>query len=141
MRTNYTSPPNLLDIFDLTSGVTIHENGKSKAAVVKKNNLNEKGRLRMNKTEYYQMSQKSGTIKPPGRGGESDLKSAKSMMKTSPVGNTFSAFGKGIGSKTAKQTDQMMATAGKDTTMYDTIGGDAEDTQTDFGKTIKVNST
>lgn len=55
MRTNYTSPPNLLDIFDLTSGVTIHENGKSKAAVVKKNNLNEKGRLRMNKTEYYQM--------------------------------------------------------------------------------------
>ena len=62
-------------------------------------------------------------------------------MKTSPVGNTFSAFGKGIGSKTAKQTDQMMATAGKDTTMYDTIGGDAEDTQTDFGKTIKVNST
>lgn len=55
MRTNYTAPPNLFDVFELADGVTIYENGKQKVNNAKKATMMENGKTRMNKTQFAQL--------------------------------------------------------------------------------------
>jgi hypothetical protein len=55
MRTNYTAPPNLFDVFELADGVTIYENGKQKVNNAKKATMIDNGKTRMNKTQFAQL--------------------------------------------------------------------------------------
>ena len=53
MKTNYTAPPNLFDVFEMADGVTITENGKQKQGTgAKRGTLIENGKTRMNKTQF-----------------------------------------------------------------------------------------
>ena len=59
LKTNYTAPPSLIDNFVLKPGVSLTENGKTKQEKAKKSAMDDKGRMRMTKTEYAAMSHKT----------------------------------------------------------------------------------
>lgn len=52
MKSNYTAPPQLQEVFEMADGVTITENGKQKQGGAKKGTLIENGKTRMNKTQF-----------------------------------------------------------------------------------------
>lgn len=52
MKSNYTAPPQLQEVFEMADGVTITENGKQKQGVAKRGTLIENGKTRMNKTQF-----------------------------------------------------------------------------------------
>lgn len=163
MRTNYTAPPNLFDVFELADGVTIYENGKQKVNNAKKATMMENGKTRMNKTQFAQLSQKTFNLNRTGALPQPKevIEKKKDMAKTTNTGS-FSNFGKSFNTTSKAPTnkfqtaqDPMMMTTnqgmgmtgqGQTMTAYDSFpkGAGFQATEGDpkaFGKTMKVLST